>query len=89
MIQEEVLINYEHAQVIIYIYQCALIYIEWQLHVDYSLYIIQEIVILDWNNTKAKIQSQNRRSILAKIENTNMTTHSPDLVQHFNKEWRG
>jgi len=34
---------------------------------------------LDWNKTKAKIQSQNRRSILAKIENTNMTTHSPDL----------
>jgi hypothetical protein len=40
MIQEEVLINYENASVIIYIYQCVLIDIEWQLHVDYSLYII-------------------------------------------------
>ena len=58
MIQEEVLINYENASVIIYIYQCVLIDIEWQLHVDYSLYIIQEIVILDWNKTKAKFQSQ-------------------------------
>lgn len=44
MIQEEVLINYEHASVIIYIYQCVLVNIEWQLYVC-RLFIVYNIGI--------------------------------------------